>query len=48
VTRAVRAATTRLSEALPGAGEAIDRRLRTGLYSAYEPVDDDVVWIVQS
>jgi tetratricopeptide (TPR) repeat protein len=48
VTRALRAATARLAEALPGAGEAIDRRLRTGIYCAYEPLDGDVRWIVQS
>jgi len=49
VTRALRAATTRLSEALPEAGTALDRRLRTGLYCAYEPHDhDDVRWVVHS
>jgi tetratricopeptide (TPR) repeat protein len=48
VTRALRAATARLAEALPGAGEALDRRLRTGIYCAYEPNDDDIRWIVQS
>ena len=49
VTRALRAATARLEEALPGAGRALDRRLRTGLYCAYEPAADDTVrWIVQS
>jgi tetratricopeptide (TPR) repeat protein len=48
VTRALRAATARLAEALPGAGEALDRRLRTGLYCAYEPGDGDIRWIVQS
>ena len=49
VTRALRAATARLEEALPGAGGALDRRLRTGLYCAYEPAGDDTVrWIVQS
>jgi hypothetical protein len=48
VTRAVRAALVRLSEALPGAGPVLDRRIRTGLYCAYEPADDDPVrWIVQ-
>jgi hypothetical protein len=49
VTRALRAATARLDEALPGAGRALDRRLRTGLYCAYEPAADDTIrWIVQS
>lgn len=47
VTRALRAATARLAEALPGAGEALDRRLRTGLYCAYEPADGDLAWIVR-
>lgn len=47
VTRALRAAIGKLSEALPGAGEALDRRVRTGTYCAYEP-DDEVRWIVQS
>ncbi len=37
------------TEALPAAGAALDRRVRTGLYCAYEPADDDEVrWIVQS
>lgn len=49
VTRALRAALARLGEAVPGAGAALDRRVRTGLYCAYEPADDDPVrWIVQS
>ncbi len=49
VTRALRAALARLDEAVPGAGAALDRRVRTGLYCAYEPADDDPVrWIVQS
>ena len=49
VTRALRAATAKLSEALPEAGTALDRRLRTGLYCAYEPhEDDDVRWVVHS
>lgn len=37
VTRALRTATAKLSEALPEAGRRLDRRLRTGLYCAYEP-----------
>ncbi len=49
VTRALRTAAARLAEALPEAGPALERRLRTGLYCAYEPsADDDVHWIVQS
>jgi tetratricopeptide (TPR) repeat protein len=49
VTRALRAATATLAEALPEAGTVLDRRLRTGLYCAYEPDDgDDVHWVVQS
>ena len=49
VTRALRAATARVGETLPEAGTSLDRRLRTGLYCAYEPdPSDEVVWIVQS
>ena len=49
VTRALRAATARVCEVLPEGGTVLDRRLRTGLYCAYEPdEDDDVRWVVQS
>ena len=49
VTRALRAATARLVEVLPEAGAVLDRRLRTGVYCAYEPADgDEVRWVVQS
>lgn len=49
VTRALRAATARLSEALPDAGPELDRRVRTGMYCVYEPAETDAVrWIVQS
>lgn len=49
VTRALRAATARVSEALPEAGPVLDRRLRTGTYCAYEPDEnDDFRWSVQS
>jgi hypothetical protein len=49
VTRALRAATARVSEALPEAGPVLDQRLRTGLYCAYEPADTDPVrWSVQT
>ncbi len=48
VTRALRAATAKLALGLPGAGEGLERRIRTGLYCAYEPVPgDEVRWIVQ-
>jgi tetratricopeptide (TPR) repeat protein len=47
VTRALRAATARLAQALPAAA-SLDRDLRTGMYCCYEPQDDDVRWIVQS
>jgi hypothetical protein len=49
VTRALRAAIAKLVEAMPDAGAVLDRRVRTGIYCAYEPVDgDEVRWIVQS
>ncbi|HUQ38997.1 MAG TPA: hypothetical protein VM030_02500 [Acidimicrobiales bacterium] len=48
VTRALRAALARLADALPDAGATLDRRVRTGLYCAYEPHDGEVRWIVQS
>jgi tetratricopeptide (TPR) repeat protein len=49
VTRALRSATAALGEALPEAGAVLDRRLRTGLYCAYEPDPaDNVRWAVQS
>ena len=49
VTRALRAAIARLARGLPGRGAVLDRRVRTGLYCAYEPADgDEVRWIVQS
>ena len=39
----------RVAAADPVAGEALDRRVRTGLYCAYEPDDgDEIRWIVQS
>ena len=47
VTRALRAAIATLSEAVPGAGDVLDRRVRTGLYCVYEPGDDEIRWIVQ-
>jgi hypothetical protein len=49
VTRALRAAIARLSEALPEPGAVLDRRVRTGFYCAYEPhADDEILWSVQS
>ncbi len=48
VTRALRAATARLSDALPRAGAALDRHVRTGTYCVYQPTVNDVEWIVQS
>jgi hypothetical protein len=49
VTRALRAATAKLTEALPEAGTVLDARVRTGIYCAYEPHDDDDVrWSVHS
>lgn len=49
VTRALRAATARVTEALPEAGTILDQRLRTGIYCAYEPDGgDDVRWSVQT
>ncbi len=43
VTRALRAAITKLAEALPEAGAVLDRRVRTGLYCAYEPDPSDAI-----
>ncbi len=49
VTRALRAAITKLIDALPDAGATLDRRIRTGLYCVYQPDETDPVrWIVQS
>ncbi len=48
VTRAVRAAISRLEEGLPEAGAALDRRVRTGMYCTYTAVDGELRWIVQS
>jgi hypothetical protein len=49
VTRALRTAIARVAAADPAAGEVLDRRVRTGLYCAYEPDDgDEIRWIVQS
>jgi len=49
VTRAIRAAAKKLDEALPGAGAALDRRIRTGLYCVYTPEPGEQIhWIVQT
>jgi hypothetical protein len=48
VTRAVRAALGKLSEALPDAGAALDRHVRTGTYCVYQPAAGEIGWIVQS
>jgi tetratricopeptide (TPR) repeat protein len=45
VTRALRAAIARVTEALPDAGAALDRRVRTGLFCAYEPRDEAISWV---
>lgn len=48
VTRALRAAIAHIAEALPEAGAALDRRVRTGLFCSYQPhPDDEAVWGVQ-
>ena len=49
VTRALRTAVGRVAGVLPEAGGALDRGLRTGLYCAFAPNEDEAVrWIVQS
>jgi hypothetical protein len=48
VTRSLRTAINRVAEALPEAGAALDRSVRTGIYCAYDPGSDDISWIVQS
>jgi hypothetical protein len=48
VTRSLRAAIARLTEALPAAS-VLDQRVRTGIYCCYQPTPgDDVRWVVQS
>lgn len=49
VTRSIRTAIARIAADLPAAGEVLDRRIRTGLYCAFEPDPaDSVRWVVQS
>ena len=46
VTRALRTAVSRVSDALPEAGALLGQRLRTGIYCAYEPdATDEIVWM---
>jgi len=47
VTRALRAAVDRIAEALPEAGAALDRQIRTGLYCGYFPSVEAISWVVQ-
>jgi hypothetical protein len=45
VTRAIRSAIDNIEEGLPELGRHLDRRVRTGLFSAYEPQPEDgVTW----
>jgi tetratricopeptide (TPR) repeat protein len=48
VTRALRSAVARIAEALPEAGGALDRQVRTGIYCCYEPRQGSISWVVQS
>ena len=49
VTRALRGAIAKVEEALPGPGAVLDRRVKTGMFCAYEPhADDEILWSVQS
>jgi hypothetical protein len=48
VTRALRTAIDRISEALPDAGKALDRQIKTGLYCGYFPTKGAISWVVQS
>jgi hypothetical protein len=48
VTRAIRSAIAKLTEALPAAGSALARQVRTGLYCVYSQGDDEIVFVVQS
>ena len=49
VTRALRSATARLGEIVPEAAAVLDQRLRTGIYCAYEPDENDPLrWVVQT
>jgi tetratricopeptide (TPR) repeat protein len=48
VTRALRTAVARITDALPEAGAVLDRRIRTGTFCAFEPVAGEIRWIVRS
>ncbi len=48
VTRAVRTALSKLASALPDAGAALDRHVRTGFYCAYEPRGGEIRWLVRT
>ena len=49
VTRALRAATARVTETVPEAAEVLDQRVRTGIYCAFEPDERDPVrWLFTS
>ena len=49
VTRALRSAIAKLVDVLPQEAAVLDRRVRTGIYCAYQPAEaDEVRWIVQS
>lgn len=49
VTRAIRAASAQVTKVVPEAGAVLDQRLRTGMYCAFEPDEEDAVhWSVQT
>jgi hypothetical protein len=48
VTRALRSAIERIREALPDAGQTLDRHVKTGLYCGYFPAEPEIRWVVQS
>jgi tetratricopeptide (TPR) repeat protein len=47
VTRAIRSAISKLGEALPAAGEALGRQVRTGLYCVYAAGQEEIRFVVQ-
>jgi hypothetical protein len=47
VTRAIRSAIAKVVEALPEAGPALARQVRTGLYCAYDAGNDEIRFVVQ-
>lgn len=48
VTRALRSAIARISEAMPEVGSELAGHVRTGIYCAYEPRAGAISWFVQS